>query len=54
MAKLTRQRKGIIKRVKRIVKKIEGLKYNEPLNSEMRIVNMICRSAVHIVKKEFE
>ena len=41
-------------KLERVVKKIEDLKYNKPLDSEMRIVNMICRSAVSIVQEEFK
>ncbi len=41
-------------KTKLIEKKIEGLMYNEELDREMRIVNMICRSAIKIVKKELD
>lgn len=44
----------IDQRVNEAVKKIEALKYNEPLDSEMRIVNMIIRSAVSIIRETFK
>jgi hypothetical protein len=35
----------------RIIRKLKLLKYNEPLDREMRIVNMIVKSAINIVRK---
>ena len=37
-----------------IIRKIELLVYNKPLDSEMRIVNMIANSTIKIIKEVLE